>query len=514
MTGDEYARFDAVELARLVRMGDVRASELVARAAERADSLNEQLNAIVYRMDGQAREAADAVDREHTGSGRKLLRLRSPDPTDLLRGVPVLIKDIGVPVAGAPMRAGCRALDGTFCNRDGIVARRLRGLGVPMLGKTNTPELGITPYTESELYGPCRNPWDTGRTPGGSSGGSAAAVAAGIVPIATASDGGGSIRIPAACCGLFGLKPSRGRIPIGGDWWGGGVSEHCLTRSVRDSAGYLDLMSGAAAGQPYLLPRPSVPYREEVERDPAPLMIGMVTEHPFNRRIHPTCKEAVENLAGLLERLGHRVEEVSLPYPPEALTHWFFRVVVGSTAARIAEIEGMLGRRLGAGDLELNTRLMRRLAQSLTMEDSAVARESWNLLLELAADFHTRYDMMLSPSVSDPPPAIGAFANSRSEGAAAEALVRLPLRALVRRAGLVDRLGRRVLDFLPYTPFANMSGAPSMSVPTGNDEDGLPVGAMFTAPMCREDMLFRLAGSLERELRWTDRLPVVPNRHD
>ncbi|HSR42638.1 MAG TPA: amidase, partial [Longimicrobiales bacterium] len=323
MTVDDYLALDGLAMADLVRRGEVSARELLETALERADRLDPVVNAVVHRMDEDARARAAAIDageaRAETDGGAPFL------------GVPFLVKDVLTTVAGHPHTSGSRLLEDWVPDRDAEVVRRFRAAGTVLFGKTNAPEFGLAPYTEPELFGPCRNPWDPSRTPGGSSGGAAAAVASGIVPLAGGNDGGGSLRIPAACCGLFGLKPSRGRVPAGPyhvQVWRGLAIDHVLTRSVRDSAAMLDAIRGPEPGVPSLLPGPERPYLDEVPRGPGRLRVAFTADPWLGSEVDPECRAAVEDAAGLLEEMGHRVEEASPAVDGEPFARAFLALVV------------------------------------------------------------------------------------------------------------------------------------------------------------------------------------------
>jgi len=304
-TFSDYDRYDGLGLAELIRKGEVSAREVCEAAILRIETLNPALNAVIQPMFDLGRRAVE------TGL-----------PDGPFRGVPYLLKDLVAAYAGVPLTAGSRARRDFIPDRDSELVRRFKQAGLVILGKTNCPEFGLLAVTEPELHGPTRNPWDTGRTPGGSSGGSASAVAAGMTPLASGGDGGGSLRIPASHCGLFGLKPTRGRNPTGplyGTLWQGAVVEHAITRSVRDSAALLDATCGADAGAPYVIPPPKRPYLEEVSREPGKLKIAFNTRSPIGTEVHPECVRAVEEAARLLEDLGHAVEAAQPDLNGEAL---------------------------------------------------------------------------------------------------------------------------------------------------------------------------------------------------
>ncbi len=491
MTFDEYRRYDALGLAELVRKDKVTAAELLDLAISRTEAVNPQLNAVIYKMYEEGKSLAAKVDKN------------AP-----FAGVPFLIKDLGLEVKGFPLRTGSKGYEGYISPEDSVLVRRFREAGLVYFGKTNTPEFGLTPYTEPQHFGPTRNPWNTERSAGGSSGGSAAAVAAGLTPIATASDGGGSIRIPASCNGLFGIKPSRGRVSLGnfkGEMWSGAVMEGCVSRSVRDSAAFLDALSGSAPGDPYIVQAPERPYLEEVEREPKPLRIGFSTRHTLGQPIDPECVKAVQDAVTLLQALGHKVEEVQLPYQKEDLKEVFVMMVFGEVAADLEKMGRHLGRKVTRNDVESNTYALGLLGRTYSAKDFVMARRRWNEVSRRVGLFHEDYDMLLTPTVSLPPFPIGAIQATPAERRLIEMINILGLGSLLRAT--VDQLAEKIFSYIPFTPIANMTGQPSMSVPLYWTEGNLPVGVMFSAAIGREDMLFQLAGQLERSQPWFDRVP-------
>lgn len=488
-----YRQYDGLGLADLVRQGSVTAAELTELAIARAEAVNPKLNAIIHPLYDTARAMSEAVN-----------------PAQAFAGVPFLLKDLGLEISGTPRCTGSRGYRAYVSSQDSYLVERFRAAGLCFLGKTNTPEFGLTPYTEPALFGPTRNPWALDRTPGGSSGGSAAAVAAGIVPLATASDGGGSIRIPASCCGLFGLKPSRGRLSLGpnsGDMWDGAVMEHCVSRSVRDSAALLDAISGLAPGDPYGLPAPPKPYLELMQQRPGKLRIAFSTAHTLGQDIHPANVAAVHHTARLLETLGHEVSETALPYRREDLTETFIMMIFGQAAADVAELSQFLGRPATAKDVELTTLSLSLLGKAFSAVEYASARRRWNELGRRVAAFHEDYDLILTPTVALPPFEIGHLQPSAAEQRLLALATSLKLSGLLKRN--VGEIAEQTFGYIPFTPFANMTGQPSMSVPLYWEEEGLPVGSMFTAPIGREDMLFQLAAQLEEAQPWMQRVPNI-----
>lgn len=494
---EEYVKHDATALADLVRTGAVSPAELLETAIARAEAVNPRLNAIVTPLYEQGRQM-----------------LTDLPPGGAFRGVPFLLKDLGLEWAGTPLKSGSRSYQNRVSAVDSEVVKRLKSAGLVFFGKTNTPEFGRTPYTESVLYGPAHNPWKLTHSPGGSSGGSAVAVAAGIVPAASASDGGGSIRIPASCCGLFGLKPSRGRASLGpgrGESWGGALAEHALTRSVRDSAGLLDAVAGPLAGDPYWLPAPERPFVDEVGREPGRLRIAFSTQSLMpSQPTDPTCVGAVRETVRLLESLGHTIDEVPLPYEKTLVTESFFLNVLAETAATFRDLSDYLGRPVRRSDVELNTWAQGRLAEAFTAADLAYQKRRWNVPSRRMGQLHETYNLFLTPTLPRPPIATGTFQNSASEERLLKLVDSLGALKYLKGSKIVDDLAERSLGYISFTVITNITGQPSMSVPLHWSADGLPIGVMFAARLGDEATLFRLAGQLEQVRPWFDKVATGP----
>ena len=492
MTHDEYLARDATGLAELVHAGDVTPAELLDLALARIDALDPAVNAVVRLMEDDAR------------------RDTARAPTGPFAGVPFLAKDLLSAYAGHPTSAGSRLLARHVLDHDSELVRRVRATGVTVLGKTNLPEWGLTPFTESELWGPCRNPWDTDRTPGGSSGGSAAAVASGMVPIAGGGDGGGSIRIPASCCGLFGLKPTRARTPTGPDYgllWRGAVVEHVLTRSVRDSAAMLDATHGPDAGAPIEIAPPGRPFGAEVGEDPEVLRIAWTTEPTLGSSVHPDCVAAVEDAARLLSDLGHDLVEARPEIDGPAFARSFLLTVAAELAADLADAADVLGRRPRRADLEPVTWAMALLGKSLSAAKYARALRTMELTGRSVGAFFADHDLLLTPTVAAPPPRIGELAPSGLENAMLRALGMIGSGRLIEAAGLLDQMAGEAFDWIPWTPIYNATGQPAMSVPLHWNADGLPIGVHFVGRFGDEATLLRLASQLETARPWFGRLP-------
>ncbi len=471
---DEFSSFDAVGLAELVRRKEVKAVELADAAIERIERLNPTLNAVITPLYEQARSSA-------------LGKL----PMGPFTGVPFLLKDIGATLGGVRMTMGTAFLKNFVPDHDSELVVRLKRSGLIIVGKTSTPELGILPTTEPRLFGPTRNPWDIGRTTGGSSGGSAAAVAAGLVPMAHANDGGGSIRIPASCCGVFGLKPTRARNPLGpdlGDLFSGLVAEHAVSRSVRDSAALLDATSGPDVGDPYWAPPPKRPFLQEVGAKPGKLRIALMTGSSIGMEVHADCITALRDAARLCSDLGHEVVEAAPSLDREIATKSF--MVLWSAGCAFT-IDGLALATGQAPTPEHFEPLTWALYQMGKKQSASVYLLSLTLLQRMARDigrFFLDYDILLTPTLGKPPLPLGAF-DSPPEN---------PMQGL-----------RRAATFAPFTPICNVTGQPAMSVPLYWNTAGLPVGSHFIGRFGDEATLFRLAAQLEEARPWAGRRPPV-----
>ncbi len=496
MTREEYTRHDATGLAALVRAGAVTPLELIEAAVRQLERVNPKVNAVVYRMDDEARALARSVD---VGAA--------------FAGVPFLAKDLQSEYAGHPTSRGSRVAASLPAREDTELVRRVRATGVAVLGKTNTPEFGLMPYTEPELWGPCRNPWALDRTPGGSSGGSAAAVAAGIVPMAGGGDGAGSIRMPASCCGLFGLKPTRGRVPAGprdAEPWRGSVAEHVITRSVRDSAAMLDATHGPEPGAPYRIAPPRGSFAAQVGADPGRLRIAWTTAPLIGSAApHPDCVEAVEGAARLLEEMGHEVVEAAPGVDGSAFARAFVYMIAGEVGAEFEDLARALGRRLRRSELEPLTWALGLVAKAVSAGELATSLRLLERCGRAVGRFLADYDVLVTPTVAEPPPRIGALPPSRVERLHLRLMGAIGSGRLVKVAGLLDRIADGAFDYTAWAPAFNVGGQPAMSVPLHWNAAGLPVGVHFVAGVGDEGALLRLAGQLERARPWFDRVPEL-----
>ncbi len=488
----EYTQHDGLGLAALVQRGELGAAELLEAAIARIEAHNPVLNAVIRTRFESARGEATQVDRA------------AP-----FAGVPFLLKDLLSTLAGEPTGYGNRLLATRPMPRDSELVRRFRAAGVVIAGRTNTPEFGLTPYTEPLSCGPTRNPWSHAHSPGGSSGGSAAAVAAGMVPLASGGDGGGSIRIPASCCGLFGLKPSRGMTPSGpefGEIWRGFAIEHVISRSVRDSAAMLDATAGADAGAPYAAPARARPFLSEVGADPGRLRVAFTSAPLFGRgAVHADCVAGLEAAARLLASLGHHVEDATPPIEPDDDALAFVTVLAGETRAEIEHLARITGRKPRAADFEPATYSLGLLGRSISAAAYAGAANRLQLAARRMAPFFERYDVLLTPTLASPPALIGALQPSAGEQRLMRVVNALDAGWLLDALGVIKPLTAKTFGYIPYTALFNATGQPAMSVPLHWNDAGLPIGMQFVARLGDDARLLRLAAQLEQAQPWFDR---------
>jgi len=471
---DDSDSLDGLALAELVRRREATPLELLDRAIARLERVNDRINAVVTPMYDEARERARGD------------LLQGP-----FRGVPFLLKDLLTAYAGVRLSNGATVCQALVPRHDSELVRRYKRAGLVMFGKTNTPEFGIPPTTENRLFGATRNPWDPERSPAGSSGGSAAAVAARVVPMAHGGDGGGSIRIPASACGIFGLKPTRARNPLGpdvGDLLSGLVCEHALTISVRDSAALLDATAGPANGDPYFAPPIDRPFLAEVGRDPGRLRIAFsrtaLTEVP----VHRDCVAAVDDAARLCGSLGHDVVEASPKIDASALARGFIILYAAGAARNVLDVEEAAGIPVTAEMFEPVTWGLAEMGKQLTSADYLLGLRQIQQTSRAVAKFFESYDVWLTPTLAEPPLPLGTLAATYED----------PLAGFFRAA-----------DFAPFTPLINATGQPAMSVPLHWNQAGLPIGSHFVGRFGDEATLFRLAAQLEQARPWKDRRPPI-----
>ena len=471
---EDYESYDALDLAQLVKKGDVSADELLEAAIQRVEERNPKINAVVTPMYDEARRS-----------------IAAGLPDGPLKGVPFLLKDLGALYKGVPTSSGSRFFADYVPDHDNEMVIRLKKAGVVIFGKTNTPEFGLTVTTEPRLFGPCRNPWNLDRTTGGSSGGAAAAVASGMVPVAHASDGGGSIRIPASCCGLFGLKPTRGRVSMGpdiGEGWNGMSKHHVVSRTVRDSAAFLDAIAGPALGDPYYAPPPTSPFLEEVGADPGKLRMAFTTTPPSGSAVDQTCITAIRETAGLCEGLGHTIEEASPVVNAEELMPATMILMNTDVRAKLEIRAEALGREPTPDDVEYVTWRMAEAGKELSAVSYLRAVQTIHKTGREVAHFFEDYDILLSTVLLKPP---------------------IPLGTLDMMSEDMEGYSAAIGSFFGFTSLFNVTGQPSMSVPLYWTDDGLPVGLQFTARYGDEALLFRLASQLEEAKPWGDRRPSL-----
>lgn len=483
-----YDGQDGLGLARLVRTGKASAAELVEIAIARLERLNPALNAaITMDYDRARRQAAEPLSGPFAG-------------------VPFLVKDLMVAIPGLRMTNGSRALAGYVPAHECPQARAIRQAGFVVIAKTNCAELGGSALTNPMAFGPTSNPWRPALNSGGSSGGSTAAVAARIVPLASSSDGGGSIRLPASYCGVFGFKPGRGINPHDTERaWGGAVVSHATTLSVRDSAAYLDWTAHGIAADPDA-PAPGS-YLAQAMAPPGSLRVGLCTDSPAGGPVHADCIAAAEAAGRLLEDLGHRVTPCALPYDGRALLRAHMTIIAAFTARDVADMGKWLGRK--PKGLEIGTRMMAELGAGVSQAQLDAALAEWRRAAAAMEAFHRDHDVLLTPTAATPPLPHGAFDFSPVEALAMEVLTRLRLGRHLFGDKACDSAIDQVVHHFAFTPLANATGQPAMSVPLYWNGDNLPVGVQFTAARGEEGMLFSLAGQLEQARPWRARTPPL-----
>ncbi len=469
---DDYESLDALALADRIRRRQVSASEVLEEAIGRAEKRNPELVAIVTPMYEEARAAA-----------------KSELPDGPLRGVPFLVKDLNASCSGVRTTSGCKLFADFVPDHDSELVVRYRRAGLVIFGKSASPEFGITTSTESELFGKTRNPWSPAHTAGGSSGGAAAAVAGGILPAAHASDGGGSIRIPASCCGLFGLKPTRARVPAGpdaGEGWSGMSTSHALTRSVRDSAALLDAVAGEDLGAPYYAPPRERPFLDEVGANPGRLRIALQTAAFNEVETHPDCVAAAESAARLCEELGHDVEEARFEIDRDAFIRACQVIIAANLRMTLEDRAAELARELRPDDVEPGTWAMVEAAKSAPVAEYARSLREIHAVGRQLARHHERYDVILTPTMAAPPVKLGVLALDNTD-----------LEAFITS----------IKGTIAFTQLFNATGTPAASVPLHWNAEGLPIGVQFAARFGEYGRLYRLAGQLEQARPWFDRRP-------
>ncbi len=465
---DAFDDFDALGLAELVRKGETSPEELLETAIARTEQVNDQLNAVIFK---------------HYDLARQSISAGLPDGP--FRGVPFLVKNLHLLLQGTITDFGSALFAANTADHDSTLIARYKQAGLVIFGKTNSPEFGAMPVTEPLLHGPTRNPWNLERTPGGSSGGASAAVAAGILPMANASDGGGSIRIPAACTGLVGFKPTRGRTPMGpdrGEGWAGQSISHAVSRSVRDSAALLDATTGPEPGNPYEAPYFEGSFLAESGRDPGQLRIAVSRSKWGAGDYDGMVMEALENTVNLLTELGHHVEEAAPDFDREAVSNASTTIVAANTALAVKMQAEQLGREVNDNDIEPLTQFLIAMARTMSAEDYARAVLLNHQAGRAMGRFHQRYDVILAPTLSCEPIPIGHLTQAPEE-----------------------EYVQRLLGFMGDTSIYNQTGQPSVSLPLCWSANNLPLGMMFSAAFGNDGLLFRLAGQLEKARPWWHR---------
>lgn len=469
----EYDQYDGLGLAELIAKKQITPLELLSAVRERVEVVNPKLNALCHIFF----DKAEAQINENLGTGP-------------FRGVPFALKDVSIYMKGTITSAGGRVWKDNVADLDSTLVSRYKQAGMVIFGKTTSPELGLTTTTESVLFGETRNPWNPEKTSGGSSGGSAVLVATRVLPMAHGSDGGGSIRIPASCCGVFGFKPTRGRVPLGPtqfESWNGLAQHHALTISVRDSAALLDATAGQELGSPYFSPKPARPFLSEVGSDPGSLRIALVTATVNGAPVDAECKKAVVEAAKLCETLGHKVEEVTLPLDGEQLYAALLPVIQVSTARTLEDAGTKRGRPVAEQEVETVTWATAEAGRNTTSVAYSRAIASLHQIGLSMARFQESRDVVLSPTLAKPPVPLGVLSLTHD----------------------LATWGREMGAFSPYTALYNITGQPSMSLPLRWSEEGLPIGVMFSGRFGEDALLFRLAAQLEKAQPWKDRKPAV-----
>ena len=492
----EYTQFDAIGIADLIKKGEISPDEVLDEAIVRTERINPKINAVIVKMYDEAKD---------------LIKQGLPDAP--FKGVPIMLKDILQLYKGVRYTLGSKLFKDYMPDIDSEYVKRLKNAGFVIIGKTNVPEFGLMGVTEPEYFGPTHNPWNLEHTPGGSSGGSAAAVAAGLVPLATGNDGGGSIRIPSSCCGLFGLKPSRGRTPNGpteGEVWMGLVVQHVLTRSVRDSALVLDLTQGAEPGSPYEIKEPNCSYYEAIQTPPKKLRIAFSVDMPLGGKLHPACKNAVLETAKILENLGHIVEEARPKLNFEELAQSYVVGMFGEVNFFLKRAEKLLNKRIKRGDVEDTTWLISRIGEAVPIWKASWSKFVWDSAARIMGQFHQKYDLYMTPTMSYPPAKIGELTPSDTEKRVVALIESLRAEGLSFVVKSFEKLAYKQLSRMPFTQLANQTGQPAISVPLFMTKNSnLPIGVHFMAKFGDEVTLLKLAAQLEKAKPWFDRTPDI-----
>jgi amidase len=489
----EYMGYDATGLAELVASKQITAAELLELARKRAAEVNPKTNSIVIPIEKEA-------DAQVAGGAT---------PSGPFGGVPFLVKDLAQEYRGYPTTCGSRSMKNYVAEEHALVTDRFLAAGLVIFGKTATPELGAKGITESELWGPCRNPWDLGRTPGGSSGGSASAVAAGITPAAGANDGGGSIRIPAGCNGLIGLKPSRGLAPYGpqsNEPMFGMAVQGVVSRTVRDSAALFDSIIGRMPLADYDGALPAMPFAEMIKTRPGKLKIGYSAKSAITESPDPEAVKALEATAQLLTELGHEVEEIDPPYDDKALSETFLTIWFAQCAAQVAMIKEETGAK--NSDFEADTLAMAELGRANGIVEAGKALAKTMEFTHAVSHFYEEYDYFLTPTISRKPVKIGELDSAPAVQKGARVLHAARGGKLMFKSGIVDQMIEEQLGWVPYTQMANLTGRPAISIPVYWTDDDMPLGVQFNGALGSDGALLQLAAQLEEARPWAQRFPA------
>ncbi|MFD1360879.1 amidase [Lentibacillus salinarum] len=482
-----YIKLDATDIAELIKMNEMRPPEFLELAFQRLEEVNPALNAVVHDRKSRVMSEAETIDTNR------------PFP-----GVPMLLKNLSQSLAGEMLTSSAKIMKETVSQRDSHFVGKLREAGFMLMGHTNTPEFGLKNITEPELYGPTRNPWITNHSPGGSSGGAAAAIAAGVVPVAGASDGGGSIRIPASFTGLFGLKPTRGRTPVGpgvGRQWQGASIDFALSKSVRDSAALLDLLQIVQPEAAFQTPLFDGNYAEAMTEGFAkPMHIAFSTASPVGTPVSEDAREAVVKAVKWLESQGHIVEEQANDVNGIDLMRHYYIMNSGEIASVVNQLEQAIGKPVTADDLEIETWLLNEAGKSVSAAEYSASLAAWDQAAAQMAAFHRTYDFHITPATAFPAPEVGELTYSTEQ----QGMFRDKIKGL-DKSGQQELIYEMFLPSLTYTPFtqlANLTGQPAMSVPVHKTTVGLPLGVQVMAAKGNEDMLLKLAGQMEQSDLW------------
>ncbi len=488
---NEYTESDATELAQLVKSKQVKAEELVEAAISQIEKHNPKINAVVNKF----YEEAEA-------------QIKKANPQAPFYGVPFLIKDLGLAYKGQPLTSSAKFMKDYRPDYDSILIQKFKNAGFIILGQTNTPELGLLGITESKFRGPCRNPWSLDHTPGGSSGGAAAAVASGMVPVASAGDGGGSIRIPASACGLFGLKPSRGLVPFGPsatESWLGLVSLHCVTKSVRDSAALLDIEADTDIGVPYARPQFQESFLSATKRNSKKLKIAYYPGSLLGHNLTIPCSEAVEKTTNILKQLGHEVVQDKPQFDKYELRRAYTIIVASCVATEIQSMSKLIGRKATANDFEVLTWFLKQVSESYNASDLAWALEQCRKFGSSLGQFFNKYDLFCASTLGSLPVKVGFFDLTPIEKIVFETLKRVSTSSALQ--SVLKQMSERGFESSPNTQLFNLSGTPAMSVPLALGLDSttqahLPIGIQFCAAFGKDDLLFDIAAQLEQTDLW------------